>query len=127
MEVAMAERPLQFVDLCAQQKSIRGKIDAAIARVLDHGEYIMGPEIEEFERQLAALSGARHAITCARGTDALALALMTFDVGPKDAVLVPTFTFAATAEVVALLGATPVFVDVLEDTFNMDPYSLQQG
>jgi dTDP-4-amino-4,6-dideoxygalactose transaminase len=118
---------LAFIDLAAQQRHLRGRIDAAIARVLDHGHYVMGPEVGELEHRLAAATGARHAITCANGTDALALALMALGVRPGDAVLVPTFTFAATAEVVPLAGAVPVFVDVLEDSFNLDPRSLEQG
>jgi dTDP-4-amino-4,6-dideoxygalactose transaminase len=95
--------------------------------VLAHGRYIMGPEVAELEAQLAAFCGARHAISCASGTDALALALMAKGIGPGDAVLVPAFTFVATAEPVAWLGAVPVFVDVLEDTFNVDPAGLEQG
>lgn len=111
---------MQFIDLQAQQERIRTRLDAAIARVLDHGRYIMGPEIAELESSLAESCGARHVISCASGTDALVLALMARGVGPGDAVLVPSFTFASTAESVALLGATPVFVDVTADTFNLD-------
>ena len=118
---------IPFVDLAAQQAAIRGRLDAAIARVLDHGRYVMGPEVAELERQLAAFCGARHVITCSNGTDALALALMARGVGRGDAVLVPSFTFAAAAEVVCWLGATPVFVDVDLDTFNMTPDSLEQA
>jgi dTDP-4-amino-4,6-dideoxygalactose transaminase len=127
MNATQSELRLAFIDLAAQQAIVRGRIDAAIARVLDHGHYIMGPEVDELEHRLAAATGAKHAITCANGTDALALALMALDVGPGDAVLVPAFTFTATAEVVPLLGAVPVFVDVLEDTFNLDPDGLKQG
>lgn len=112
---------IRFVDLAAQHRRLASGIDAAIARVLDHGVFIMGPEIAEVERQLAGACGARHALTCSSGTDALLLPLLAWGVGPGDAVLLPSFTFAATAEVVALLGATPVFVDVVIDTFNMDP------
>ncbi len=119
--------PMQFIDLKAQQARIRPEVDAAIKRVLDHGTYIMGPEVFEFEKQLAAFCGVKHAISCANGTDALAMGLMAKNVGPGDAVLVPSFTFAATAEVVAWMGATPVFIDSLEDTYNMDPKSLEQG
>lgn len=111
---------MQFIDLAAQQARLRPEIDAAIARVLDHGRYIMGPEVAELESALAAFSGAEHVVTCASGTDALVMALMVHGIGPGDAVFVPTFTFAATAECVALLGATPVFVDVDESTFNLD-------
>jgi len=119
--------PTQFIDLAAQQKLIRPQIDAAIKKVLDHGQYIMGPEVKEFEGQLREFTGARHALTCANGTDALSLVLMAWGVGPGDAVFVPSFTYVATAEAPAQLGATPFFVDVLEDTFNLDPGSLKQA
>jgi dTDP-4-amino-4,6-dideoxygalactose transaminase len=119
--------PIQFIDLKAQQECIRPQIDAAIKRVLDHGIYIMGPEVYELEKQLAAFCGVKHAISCANGTDALGLGLMAMRVRPGDAVFVPSFTFAATAEVVAWMGATPVFIDSLEDTYNIDPKSLEQG
>lgn len=118
---------IAFIDLAAQQKHLRAKIDAAISRVLDEGRYIMGPQVKELEEKLAAFSGAKHCITCANGTDALQLALMALGVTAKDAVFVPAFTFAATAEVVPLLGAVPVFVDCLPDTFNMDPESLRRS
>ena len=118
--------PIQFIDLKAQQECIRPQIDAAIKRVLDHGIYIMGPEVYELEKQLAAFCGVKHAISCANGTDALGLGLMAMRVRPGDAVFVPSFTFAATAEVVAWMGATPVFIDSLEDTYNIDPKSLEQ-
>ncbi len=110
-----------FADLAAQRTRLGPALDAAMARVLDHGQFIMGPEVDRFEDKLAAFCGARHALTCANGTDALLLVLKARNVGPGDAVIVPTFTFAATAEVVALAGATPVFADVLPDTFNLDP------
>jgi dTDP-4-amino-4,6-dideoxygalactose transaminase len=112
---------VQFIDLAAQQERIRDRVDAAIARVLDHGRYIMGPEVTELEAALAEFCGAPHAVSCASGTDALLLALMVRGVGAGDAVVVPSFTFASTAEAVALLGATPVFVDVEESTFDLDP------
>ena len=96
-------------------------------RVLEHGKFIMGPEVHELEKQLTVFSGAKHAVTCSSGTDALLLALMALEVGPGDAVLVPAFTFAATAEAVALLGATPIFCDVREDTFNLDPGTLDRA
>ncbi|MCC7410762.1 MAG: DegT/DnrJ/EryC1/StrS aminotransferase family protein [Gammaproteobacteria bacterium] len=112
-----AQPDIAFIDLRTQQDRIRPRIDAAIARVLDHGQYIMGPEIGEFERQLASFCGARHAISCASGTDALLLVLMAWGVQRGDAVFVPSFTFVSTAEVIALLGATPVFLDVEPDTF----------
>lgn len=116
--------PIAFIDLAAQQARIRGRLDAAIASVLDEGAYIMGPDVKRFEEDLAAFCRARHVVSCANGTDALSLALMALGVGAGDAVFVPSFTFAATAEVVPLLGATPVFVDSSPRTFNMDPESL---
>jgi dTDP-4-amino-4,6-dideoxygalactose transaminase len=118
---------IPFIDLAAQQARIRPGIDAAIARVLDHGQYIMGKEVAELERQLAAFSGVKHALGCANGTDALQLALMALGIKQGDAIFVPSFTFAATAEVAPLVNATPFFVDVLPDTFNMDPESLKRS
>jgi dTDP-4-amino-4,6-dideoxygalactose transaminase len=118
---------MQFIDLKSQLESIRPEVDKAIKRVLDHGIFIMGPEVHELEKQLAAFCGVKHAISCANGTDALGLGLMAKNVGPGDALFVPSFTFAATAEVVSWVGATPVFIDSLEDTYNMDPASLEQG
>jgi dTDP-4-amino-4,6-dideoxygalactose transaminase len=115
---------VQFIDLAAQQRGIRDRIDAAIARVLDHGKYIMGPEVTQLESELAAFTTATEVVSCASGTDALVMALMVHGVGPGDAVFVPTFTFAATAESVALLGATPVFVDVDPVSYCLDPDSL---
>ncbi len=115
---------IAFIDLQAQQQAIRSQLDVAIARLLDHGQYILGPEVRMLEDELAKFCGAKYAITCASGTDALLLALMAKGVGPGDAVFVPAFTFPATAEVVAQLGATPVFIDILPDTFNMCPSSL---
>ena len=117
----------QFIDLAAQQKLIRPQLDAAIKKVLDHGQYIMGPEVEEFERQLREFVGAKHALSCANGTDALSIVLMAWDVGPGDAVFVPSFTYVASAESPAQLGATPFFVDVCESSFNIDPVSLEQA
>ena len=119
--------PTQFIDLAAQQKLIRPQLDLAISRVLDHGQYIMGPEVKEFEGQLREFTGARHALTCANGTDALTLVLMAWGIGSGDAVFVPSFTYVATAEAPAQLGATPFFVDVCEDTFNIDPQSFKQA
>jgi dTDP-4-amino-4,6-dideoxygalactose transaminase len=118
---------IQFIDLAAQQARLRSKLDVAIARVLDEGQYIMGPDVARFEKQLSAFCGVKHTLSCANGTDALQLALMAMKVGAGDAVFVPSFTFAATAEVVPLVNATPVFVDVLPDTFNMDPESLKRA
>lgn len=126
MPAAPAE-PIRFVDLARQQERIRDRIDAAIARTLDHGQYIMGPEIGELERALAEFCGAKHAIAVSSGTDALALVLMAKGVKPGEAIFCPAFTFVATAEVVAWLGATVYFVDVLEDTYNMDPQSLKMA
>ena len=116
---------MAFIDLAAQQRRIRDKIDAAIARVLDSGAYVMGPEVRTFESQLAAFGQAKLALSCANGTDAIALPLMAWNIGPGDAVFCPSFTFAATPEVVPWVGATPVFVDVLADTFNLDPVKLE--
>lgn len=121
----MTAAPLPFIDLKAQQARIGDRIEARIRAVLAHGQFIMGPEVRQLEAELAAFAGARHCISCASGTDALLLALMALGVGPGQAVFVPTFTFVATAEVVALLGATPIFVDVREDTFNLDADSLR--
>ena len=119
--------PTQFIDLAAQQKLIRPQLDAAIKKVLDHGQYIMGPEVKELECQLREFTGAKHALTCANGTDALSLVLMAWGVGPGDAVFVPSFTYVASGESPAQLGATPFFVDVREDTFNIDPESFKQA
>jgi len=118
---------MQFIDLAAQQAHIRGKIDARIAAVLDHGGYIMGPEVTELEQALSAFCGAYHSLTCANGTDALQLALMALDVGQGDAVFCPAFTFAATAEVIPSTGATPVFVDIHPATFNICTNSLKRA
>jgi dTDP-4-amino-4,6-dideoxygalactose transaminase len=114
---------LPLIDLAAQRKRLAGRIEAAIARVVEHGRFIMGPEVEALEQALAARVGVRHAVGCASGTDALALALLARGIGAGDAVFVPAFTFAASAEAVALAGATPVLVDVDVD-FGLDPNSL---
>jgi dTDP-4-amino-4,6-dideoxygalactose transaminase len=118
---------IPFIDLAAQRRQFGKEIDAAVLRVMDHGGYIMGPEVKLLEEDLAAFCGARHVISCANGTDAIGMVLIAKGLGPGQAVLCPSFTFAATAEVVAWLGATPVFVDVREDTFNMDVESLKSG
>jgi len=118
---------VNFIDLMAQQKIIRPELDAAIKRVLDHGQYIMGPEVKQFESALQAYTGSKNVLTCGNGTDALTLVLMAWGVGPGDAVFVPSFTYVATAEAPAQLGATPFFVDVEEDTFNIDPVSFKQA
>jgi len=114
-------------DLAAQRRRLGSRLDNALARVLEHGAFIMGPEVTQFEQRLAAFCGARHVISCANGTDALILALRALGVGAGQAVLVPAFTFAATAEAVMLAGATPVFVDVQEDSFNIDPSGIPLG
>jgi dTDP-4-amino-4,6-dideoxygalactose transaminase len=119
--------PLPFIDLNAQRRRLGSRLDAAILRVVDHGQYILGPEVAELESQLAAFCGARHAIGVANGTDALVLGLMAKHVRRGHAVLCPTFTFAATAEAIAWLGATPIFVDVLKGTFNIDPANIEMG
>ena len=116
---------MPFIDLAAQQRRIRDKIDAAIAKVLDSGAYVMGPQVRAFEAKLAEFSQAKLALSCANGTDAIALPLMAWGVGKGDAVFCPSFTFAATPEVVPWVDATPVFVDILPDTFNIDPAKLE--
>jgi dTDP-4-amino-4,6-dideoxygalactose transaminase len=116
--------PIPFIDVATQRRRLGSAIDSAIARVLAHCQFILGPEVRVLEGELARFCGARHAITCASGTDALLLVLMAKGIGPGDAVFCPAFTFCATAEVVALLGATPVFVDVEPDSFNIDATSL---
>ena len=120
-------RPIEFIDLKTQQAQIRSQIDQAIQTVLNHGIYIMGPEVKQFEADMSEFCGAKHSISCANGTDALGLGLMAKGIKPGDAIFVPSFTFAATAEVVAWMGATAVFIDSLLDTFNIDPESLKQG
>jgi dTDP-4-amino-4,6-dideoxygalactose transaminase len=118
---------IPFIDLASQQKRIKPQIDAAIAKVLAHGAYVMGPEVRQFETELAAFSGAKHALSCANGTEALALPLMAWEIGAGDAVFCPSFTFAATGEIIPWLGASPVFVDILPDTYNLDPVRLEQA
>jgi dTDP-4-amino-4,6-dideoxygalactose transaminase len=126
-DLKVARGPIPFIDLAAQRRRLGGAVDAAIARVLGHCQFILGPEVRTLEAGLAQFCGARHAITCASGTDALLMALMARGIGPGDAVVCPTFTFAATAEVVALVGATPVFADVEEASFNLDPESMRDA
>ena len=116
---------MQFIDLAAQQKRIRAEIERRIGRVLDHGKYIMGPEVVELEAVLAEYVGVPHCITCASGTDALLMALMALDIQPGDEVITVPYTWISTAEVIALLRARPVFVDILPDTFNMDPEMIE--
>ena len=108
-----------------RERRMGAALDEAVLNAVHAGQWIMGPQVRELEGKLAQFAGVKHAITCANGTDALMIVLRAWNIGPGDAVFVPTFTFAASAEVVALVGATPVFVDVLEDTYNMDPASLE--
>lgn len=116
---------MQFIDLQAQRRRIESEINGAVQRVIESGRYVLGPEVGELEKQLAAWCGAKHAVSCANGTDALALALMAWQLKPGDAVFCPSFTFVATAQVVPWLGAWPVFVDIQPETYNMDPASLE--
>jgi len=116
---------MQFIDLQAQQKLIRKDIDKRIKKVLDHGKYIMGPEVFELEEKLAKFVDCRHAISVSSGTDALLMALMAGNIGKGDIVFTTPFTFIATASVIRLVNAIPVFVDILPDTFNMDPEKLE--
>ena len=118
---------IPFIDIKAQQARIQSSLDRRLSDVLAHGKYIMGPEIAELERELSAFSGAEHSISCSSGTDALLLALKALGVGAGDAVLVPTFTFAATAEAVPWVNAVPVFVDIEADSFNIDLKSIEAG
>ena len=120
MNVRTQAPMIPFIDLAAQRKRLGAAIDTAVARVLAHCQFIIGPEVRAFESELADFGGARHAVSCASGTDALVLALRALGIGPGDAVICPSFTFCATAEVAVLVGATPVFVDVHSDTFNID-------
>lgn len=116
---------IPFIDLAAQQARIKDEIDAGIQRVLSHGQYILGPEVAELEEKLAAYTGAKYCITCANGTDALQIAQMALGIGPGDEVITPGFTYIATAETVALLGAKPVYVDIDPRTYNLDPTLLE--
>ena len=116
---------IEFIDLKAQQARLKDKIEAGIQNVLTHGQYILGPEVKELEEKLAAYVGAKYCITCANGTDALQIAQMAFGVGPGDEVITPGFTYIATAETVAILGATPVYVDVNPNTYNLDVEQLE--
>jgi dTDP-4-amino-4,6-dideoxygalactose transaminase len=123
----VSPQPIPFIDLATQRRRLGTRVDEAILRVLDHGQFIMGPEVRELESELARFCGARHAVSCGNGTDALALVLMAKELKPGQAVFCPAFTMAATAEVVAWFGATPLFVDVEETSFNIDPRSLELG
>lgn len=121
------DKPIAFIDLAAQQKIVRTKIDAGIQGVLDHGHYILGPEVAEFEKKLAAFVGVKHCVGVSSGTDALLMVLMAKGIGPGDAVFTTPFTFIATSEVISLLGATPVFVDIDPLTYNIDPVKLESA
>jgi dTDP-4-amino-4,6-dideoxygalactose transaminase len=127
MNQQLRPEPVPFIDLAAQRRRLGKSVDEAVSRVLTHCQFINGPEVAQLEAALAAFSGAKHVVTCASGTDALLMVLMAKGVGPGDAVLCPSFTFCATGEAVALTGATPVFTDVDEATFNMDAGSLKRG
>jgi UDP-2-acetamido-2-deoxy-ribo-hexuluronate aminotransferase len=127
MNQQLRPHPIPFIDVAAQRKRLRTAIDQAVSRVLDHCQFINGPEVTQLEADLSAFTGAKHVIGVASGTDALLMVLMAKGLGPGDAVLCPSFTFCATGETVALTGATPVFVDVDEATFNIDAASLKRG
>ncbi|MGL5167237.1 MAG: DegT/DnrJ/EryC1/StrS family aminotransferase [Afipia sp.] len=127
MNQHLRPEPVAFIDIGAQRRRLGTKIDDAVARVLTHCQFINGPEVTQLESDLAAFCGAKHVVACASGTDALLMVLMAQGIGPGDAVICPSFTFCATGEVVALTGATPVFVDVDEATFNMNIASLKKG
>lgn len=116
---------MPFVDLKAQYAALRESLHARIQKVLDHGQFIMGPEVAELEEQLAGFTGARHCVTCASGTEALLIALMALEIRPGDEVITTPFTFIATAEMIALIGATPVFVDIEPDTCNIDAAKIE--
>src|SRR5690606_21319720 len=118
---------IEFIDLKAQQARLHNKINQGIQRVLEHGKYILGPEVAELEEKLAGYIGAKHCITCANGTDALQIAQMALGIGAGDEVITPGFTYIATAETVALLGAKPIYVDVDPQTYNLDPQKLEEA
>src|SRR3977135_4209648 len=127
MNQHLRPEPVPFIDIVAQRQRLGKSVDEAVSRVLAHCQFINGPEVGQLEATLAAFSGAKHVVACASGTDALLMVLMAMGVGRGDAVFCPSFTFCATGEVVAILGATPVFVDVDERTFNIDAASLKDG
>jgi dTDP-4-amino-4,6-dideoxygalactose transaminase len=127
MNQHLRPEPVPFIDLAAQRRRLGASVDQAVSRVLAHCQFINGPEVTQLEAALAAFSGAKHVVSCASGTDALLMVLMAKGVGRGDAVLCPSFTFCATGEAVALAGATPVFVDVDEATFNINAGSLKRG
>lgn len=121
------DSPIAFIDLQAQRRRLGEPLKKAIQEAVEGGQWILGPQVSQLEERLADFAGVKHCISCANGTDALMIILRAWGIGPGDAVFVPAFTFAATAEVVALVGAAPVFVDVLEGTYNMDPASLESA
>ena len=118
---------MQFIDLKTQQNLIREKIDQRIKKVLDHGQYIMGPEIDELEEKLSNYIGVKHCISCSSGTDALLIPLVAMGIGPGDAIITTPFTYIATVEVIAILGATPIFCDIYDRTFNINPSGLEEA
>ena len=118
---------MEFIDLKKQYQILQPLIQNRISSVLEHGKFIMGPEITELEKKLASYVGCQHCITCSSGTDALLLSLTSYEVGHGDAVFTTPFTFIATAEVICFLGATPIFVDIDADTFNIDPLKLNES
>jgi dTDP-4-amino-4,6-dideoxygalactose transaminase len=121
------DKPIPFIDIAAQRRRLGSAIDDAVARVLAHCQFIQGPEVRALETELAAFCGARHVIGCSSGTDALLLVLMAWEIGPGDAVICPSFTYHATGEAVALLGATPILADVQAESFNLDPASCERA
>ena len=125
--IAKCHQGTQFIDLAAQQRLIRPKLEIGLYSVLRHGQYIMGPEVKELEEKLRAFVGTNHCITCSSGTDALLIALMALDIGPGDEVITVPYTWISTAEVIALLNAKPVFVDIQPDTFNINPDLIEAG
>ena len=118
---------MQFIDLKTQQKKIRNSLDQRLKKVLDDGQYIGGSEVSELEKELSLFCGSKHAIGCSNGTDALMLALMALDIGPGDGVITIPFTYIATLESIAAVGATPILVDVYDATFNMDPSKIEEA
>jgi UDP-2-acetamido-2-deoxy-ribo-hexuluronate aminotransferase len=125
MTESMTLTELPFIDLRAQRRRIEAEINTAVARVIEHGQYIMGPEVEQLENRLSEFVGAAHCLSCSSGSDALLMALMAYDVKPGDAIITTPFTFFATAEMISLLGATPIFVDIDPETYNLDPVKLK--
>lgn len=121
------DRNIPFIDLAGQQKAIRSQLEAAIARVLDHGQYILGPEVGELEERLQKFTGSRHCIGVSSGTDSLLIAMMALGIGPGDEVITVPYTWISTAETIQLLGAKPVFIDIEEDTWNMNPELLREA